>query len=152
MCCSHQPAAQTPPAAAAATQDNSTTVVKTATLQPVVLQSLFNVQIYQVVFQTKNFTLVPAAWQYVSADTPYVLDRNFTILSDVTPPTAIDWSFVSRKVVMVPGTTFLLDRLVLLSTRCAADVSFSSAAVAQKQHHKRDFAWIFAQLAAVSTC
>lgn len=125
--CTHTPAAQTLPAAAAATQDNSTTVVTTATLQPVLLQSLFNVEIDQVVFQTKNFTLVPAAWQYVSADTPYVLNRNFTILSEATPPTLVDWGFISRKVVMEPGTSFLFDRLVLLNTRWAADTHVSSA-------------------------
>jgi hypothetical protein len=122
MCTPHQTAAQTPPTAAATAQDNSTTVVSTDAFQPVALQSLFNVQIDRVVFQTKNFTLVPAAWQYVSPDTPYVLDRNFTILSDATPPTILDWSFISRKIVMVPGTSFAFDRLVLLNTRWAADI------------------------------
>lgn len=97
--------------------DNATLVVQNPTDRPMVLQSLFNVALDTIVFQVPSFTLLPAAWTYVSADTPYVLDRNFSILSQQAPPTVMDWSFLEKKVVMKPGTIFLFDNLVLMNTR-----------------------------------
>jgi hypothetical protein len=96
----------------------STVIVSNTTYRPVVLQTLFNVALDTIVFLTPNFTLVPAAWAYVSADTPYILNRNFTILSQREPPTVMDWNLLDSKTVMAPGTTFLFDNLVLINTRC----------------------------------
>lgn len=140
----------------------STVVVDRPATQPVILQSLFNVAITTVNFSTPSFVLVPNAWAYVSSETPYVLDRNFTIRSTLSnPPTVIDWTLLDQKVcqqscqlvgavsaptanrnqrhvpadnlnacgashfstvalqvVVMPGTQFLPDNLVLTNTRC----------------------------------
>jgi hypothetical protein len=104
---------------------NSTIIVSNTTDRPVVLQTLFNVALDTIVFQIPNFTLVPAAWAYVSEDTPYFLNRNFTILSRREPPTVMDWSLLDSKTVMAPDTTLLLDNLVLTNTRCGVDLCAS---------------------------
>lgn len=98
---------------------NSTLVVRQEdTYRPVVLQSLFNAELDTIDFsQVPSFTLLPKAWMYVSADTPYVLDRNFSILSQHQPATVLDWSLLDSKVVMQRGVTFVLDSLVLVNTR-----------------------------------
>lgn len=114
-------AAEAPAGDEAVMYGNSTVIVSDITSRPVVLQTLFNVALDTIVFQIPHFTLLPAAWAYVSADTPYVLNRNFTILSQEDPPTVMDWSFLDEKTVMEPDTTFLFDNLVLINTRCGQE-------------------------------
>jgi hypothetical protein len=115
----HQQQPKAASATATAGNPNSTVLVDTAEAarRPVVLQTLFNVGLDTIVFTAPNFTLVPDAWAYVSADTPYVLDRNFTIRSQLQPGTVMDWSFLEKKTVVQPGTAFSFDSLVLVNTR-----------------------------------
>jgi hypothetical protein len=97
--------------------ERATVVIEDADARrPVILQSLFNGTLDTIIFDIPSFTLVPAAWVFVTPETPYVLTRNFTILSQLTPPTVIDFSFLEGKVVMEPSTSFGFDGVALLKT------------------------------------
>lgn len=62
-------------AAAADVQDsNKTVLVASATNRPVILQSLFDPSIEAVVFSVPEFDIQPVAWEYISLDTPYVMN------------------------------------------------------------------------------
>lgn len=109
------------------TNRNGTVLVASEIKQPVILQSMFNTDVTSVLFSTPSFTLVPAAWAYVSPTTPYVLARNFSILSDITPPTAIEWSFLESKLVVQRGLLVVFQNLVLLDIRCGGFVGVGVA-------------------------
>lgn len=104
---------------------NSTVIVHGETTRPVVLQSMFNPYLDTVIFQIEHFQLVPAAWDYINSDTPYVMTRNFTIASSRNPPTILDFSFLDRKVALAPGYVFTFHNVVLTNSRwvVAIDVS-----------------------------
>jgi len=99
------------------TSGNERVVVQAPTTRPVLLQSMINPAVEAVIFQTPRFTLVPAAWAYISAETPLVLSRNFTISSQLLPPTVIDYSLLDMKVELQQGTNYLFDNVVLMNIR-----------------------------------
>lgn len=105
------------------TSGNERVVVQAPTTQPVILQGMINTAVEAVIFQTPQFTLVPAAWAYISAETPLVLSRNFTISSQLLPPTVIDYSLLDMKVELQSGTNYLFDNVLLMNIRYSGQSS-----------------------------
>lgn len=82
-----------------------TVIVVQDTAQPVVLQAMMNATVSDLEFQVPDFTLVPAAWTYITEAAPFMLMRNFVISSSAQPPTVLDFQYLARRVVLGDGAT-----------------------------------------------
>lgn len=87
--------------------------------QPVILQALINSETSSLDFTVPFFTIVPMGWRYITAATPLYLTRNFTLSSSASPPTVVNFEYLSDRIVLNPGTIFSFENVTLQNIRCA---------------------------------
>ncbi|WIA08244.1 hypothetical protein OEZ85_007689 [Tetradesmus obliquus] len=110
---------------AAAAEPGSRRLGKTAyvvqeTSQPALVHALMNASVSLLEFQIPEFTVVVAAWTYITQTAQLMLMRNFTISSSAQPPTVFDFQYLERRVLLGDGATkvvFTIENITLANVR-----------------------------------
>ncbi|WIA28307.1 hypothetical protein OEZ86_010858 [Tetradesmus obliquus] len=97
-----------------------TAYVVQETSQPALLHALMNASVSLLEFQIPEFTVVVAAWTYITQTAQLMLMRNFTISSSAQPPTVFDFQYLDRRVLLGDGATevvFSVENITLANVR-----------------------------------
>uniref|UniRef100_A0A383VPR0 Protein kinase domain-containing protein n=1 Tax=Tetradesmus obliquus TaxID=3088 RepID=A0A383VPR0_TETOB len=97
-----------------------TAYVVQETSQPALLHALMNASVSLLEFQIPEFTVVVAAWTYITQTAQLMLMRNFTVSSSAQPPTVFDFQYLERRVLLGDGATevvFTIENITLANVR-----------------------------------